>query len=43
MINSPNKRETHYEMLKKLELNYNDHISLIDRCRKKIKFLSTPF
>ena len=29
--------------LKKLELNYNDHINLIDHCNKKNKILSTPF
>lgn len=41
---SSKNKETQFEMLKKLELNYNDHINLIDHCnKKKINFLSTPF
>ena len=32
---SSKNNETHFEMLKKLELNYNDHINLIDYCNKK--------
>ena len=44
ILNSKKKNETQYEMLKRLELSKNDHISLIDYCNnKKIKFLSTPF
>jgi N,N'-diacetyllegionaminate synthase len=36
--------ETQFEMLKKLELSYEDHLTLIDYCKKKsIQFLSTPF
>ena len=36
--------ETHYEMLKKLELSNDDHFKLSKFCRKnKIQFLSTPF
>ena len=36
--------ESHYEMIKKLELSFKSHIELIDYCDKKnIKFLSTPF
>jgi N,N'-diacetyllegionaminate synthase len=42
--NSKNKKETQFEMLKKLELNFQQHIELIDYCNQKnIKFLSTPF
>ena len=38
------KKETQFEMLKNLELNYEDHINLMNYCRKrKINFLSTPF
>ena len=36
--------ETQYEMLKKLELSYKDHVLLLKRCKEnKIEFLSTPF
>lgn len=36
--------ESQFEMVKKLELNKNDHIDLIHYAQeKKIKFLSTPF
>src|SRR5579871_397758 len=36
--------ESQYEMLKRLELNYEDHIELIKYCTSKnIEFLSTPF
>jgi N,N'-diacetyllegionaminate synthase len=36
--------ESHYEMLKKLELDHKMHLELIDFSDKKgIKFLSTPF
>jgi N,N'-diacetyllegionaminate synthase len=39
-----NSTESQYEMLKKLELNYSDHLDLIDYCRQKdITFLSTAF
>ena len=42
-INSP-KSQSHYEMLKKLELSNNDHKQLIDYCKKlKIEFISTPY
>lgn len=42
-INSP-KRQSHYEMLKKLELSNNDHKQLIDYCKKlNIEFISTPY
>ena len=31
-------------MIKKLELNYDDHVELIKYCRKNnIEFLSSPF
>ena len=36
--------ESHYEMIKKLELNYDNHLELIEYCKSKnIKFLSSPF
>jgi len=39
-----NKKETQYEMIKKLELNEQQHIKLISYCEKKnIQFLSSPF
>jgi N,N'-diacetyllegionaminate synthase len=39
-----NSTESQYEMLKKLELNYIDHLELIEYCRQKdIIFLSTAF
>jgi len=38
------RNETHYQMLKKLQLNENQHLELIKYCKKKkIQFLSTPF
>jgi len=37
-------KESQFEMLKKLELDFESHIELIKYCsHKKIKFLSTPF
>ena len=37
-------RESHYEMIKKLELSLDDHYKLIEYCKKVgIKFLSSPF
>lgn len=42
--NTKNKKETQYEMLKKLELSSKDYLILKRYCiKKKIKFLSTPF
>ncbi len=39
-----NKNETHFDMLKKLELDIEAHIELISYCnKKKIIFLSSPF
>ena len=36
--------ETQYEMLKKLELTYNDFLALFNACQEKgIVFISTPF
>lgn len=36
--------QTQFNMLKKYQLSYSDHISLINCCKKnKIKFLSSPF
>ena len=38
------KKETHYQMLKKLQLSEAQQLELINFCkRKKIEFLSTPF
>lgn len=38
------KGESHYEMIKKLEMSYDMHLKLIKYCeKKKIKFLSSPF
>lgn len=42
--NLNNKKITQFEMLKSLELSYEQHIELIEYCKKcKIKYLSTPF
>lgn len=39
-----NRHESQYEMLKKLELNQDDHLSIYHYCTKlNIQFLSTPF
>ena len=44
VLNSKNKNETQFQMLKKLELNTNNHMELKAYSKKKkIKFLSTPF
>ena len=41
---STNSNEKQYTMLKNLELNYQDHLNLINYCKKKkIEFLSSPF
>ena len=41
--NSKNK-ESHFEMIKKLELSDRSHLELIKYCKKiKINFLSTPY
>ena len=38
------KNESQLDMLKRLELSYDDHLELMDYCsKKKIRFLSTPF
>lgn len=37
-------KESHYEMLKKLELSEEQHIEIFEYCKhKKIEFLSTPY
>ena len=37
-------KESHFEMLKKLELNHNQHFELFEYCKKQgIEFLSTPY
>lgn len=39
-----NDKESHFEMLKKLELSKNDHLKLKKYCdKKKIEFISTPY
>jgi N,N'-diacetyllegionaminate synthase len=43
-LNSLNDDEDHYQMIKKLELSYEDHKTLFNYCKKiKIIFLSTPY
>jgi len=37
------KEESQYEMIKKLELDKKSHIELINYCKNKIMFLSSPF
>lgn len=42
--NTGNKEENQYEMIKKLELSYEDHLELIEHCKKNnIQFLSSAF
>jgi sialic acid synthase SpsE len=39
-----NKKESHYEMLEKLELSEEDHLFYLNICKKlKIEFISTPY
>jgi len=43
-LNSTSKSESHYEMLERLELSYDDHYELSRYCKKQnIDFLSTPY
>tara|TARA_Y100000590_G_scaffold470419_1_gene664747 strand:+ start:4571 stop:5584 length:1014 start_codon:yes stop_codon:yes gene_type:complete len=43
-IKSTSGSANQYEMLKKLELDYKDHVQLIKHCKKRhIEFLSSPF
>lgn len=43
-IENTNKQESQYDMIKKLELDFNAHKELISYCKKKkIIFLSSPF
>lgn len=43
-LETTNKNETQFEMIKKLELDENAHIELLAYCKEKnIMFLSTPF
>lgn len=43
-LNSNNRTETQFDMVKKLELNKSDHIELISHCKKAgIIFMSSPF
>lgn len=43
-LDTTDKNETQFDMLKKLELTEKMHVELIDYCKKKnIMFLSTPF
>ena len=42
--NTTKKNETHFEMIKSLELNFKNHKILKDYCdKKKIEFMSTPY
>lgn len=39
-----NSKESQFDMLKSLELNYNDYVKLINHCKKiNIDFMSTPY
>tara|TARA_Y100000590_G_scaffold346710_1_gene397068 strand:- start:164 stop:1159 length:996 start_codon:yes stop_codon:yes gene_type:complete len=43
-LSSTDRNESQFDMIKKLELNYEDHKKLIGYCKKsKIQFLSTAF
>ena len=43
-LETTKKNESHYEMLKKLELSHADHYILQDYCKKiDIDFTSTPY
>lgn len=43
-VQTTGSEESQFDMLRKLELSYDDHIELMNHCRKKnIEFLSTPF
>lgn len=43
-VQNSDESESQFEMLRKLELNYDQHIELIHHCKlKQIGFLSTPF
>ena len=43
-LRSLKDKEDHYQMIKKLELSYEDHKILFEFCKKKkIMFLSTPY
>ena len=43
MKNTKKKNESQFQMLKKLRLSYSDHKELIEYCKKKYSFLSTPY
>ena len=44
IINTKNSQESQFQMLKALELSYEDHKILVKYCKeKKVKFLSTAF
>ena len=42
-LKNDNRKETQFDMLKKLELSHQMHKELMSYCRKKIIFLSSPF
>ena len=43
-INNTSKKESHFEMIKKLELSHKDHIELKEYCDNlNLDFLSTPY
>ena len=42
--NSKNKKETHFQMLKKLELSFDNQVALFKYCKKVgVEFISTPY
>ena len=44
IVNTKEKANTQYDMLKKLELSHDDHIELIEYCKQKgVSFFSTAF
>ena len=43
-FNTTSPEESHYDMLKKLELSYEDHFKLKEYCKKiNMVFISTPY
>ena len=42
-LKNTKKNETQYQMQKKLMLSYNDHLDLLNFCKKKIIFFSSTF
>jgi N,N'-diacetyllegionaminate synthase len=43
-LRTTNKKESQYEMLKRLQLSYEDHETILEHCKNEgVGFLSTPF